>query len=107
MPQPHISISLLQTSSVRILEQGAKEQDATSGNRLHTRKPAHNLHNLEGAKEQDATSELIQKLKAHNLHDVDEVDQVVLVCLRLCVGENCFFMSVCVIKVCMRVLYSI
>jgi hypothetical protein len=37
----------------------------------------------------------IQALKAHNLHDVDEV---VLVCLRLCVGENCFFMSVCVIK---------
>jgi hypothetical protein len=36
-------------------------------------------------------------LKAHNLHDTDEV---VLVCLRLCVGENSFFMSVCVIKKC-------
>jgi hypothetical protein len=37
----------------------------------------------------------IRALKAHNLHDVDEV---VLMCLRLCVEENCFFMSVCVIK---------
>ena len=36
--------------------------------------------------------EHIRALKAHNLHDVDEV---VLMCLRLCVEENCFFMSVC------------
>jgi hypothetical protein len=69
MPQPHISISLLQTYSVRTLEQGAKEQDATA--------------------------KLIQELKERNLLDPDEVE-VVLVCLRLCFSVYCFSMCVCV-----------
>ena len=41
----------------------------------------------QGAKDLDATSKHMQELKAHILHDLDEV---VLVCLRLCVGENSF-----------------